>query len=211
LDYIGIADHSKASFQANGLDEKRLLKQVHEIRDLNKAGTAGAWLFAGCEIDILKDGSLDFDKTVTRQLDYCVISVHASMSGMSEEAMTERIIRALETDTGCAVILGHLTGRLLLRREGYAVNHRKVIDAAAANDVMIELNANPSRMDMDWRYWRQAAEAGVPCVITPDAHDTDHLEFLRCGVQSARKAGLTADQVFNTRNLEEVRKLLVRS
>ncbi len=204
LDYIGIADHSKASFQANGLDEERLLAQIEEIRQINASRTTGAWLFAGCEVDILKDGSLDFPKSITSQLDYCVVSVHASMTGMSEEQMTARMIRAIETDTGCTVILGHPTGRLLLRREGYAVNLRKLIDAAAANGVMIELNANPWRMDMDWRYWRLAADAGVPCVITPDAHQIDHLEFLRGGVQAARKAGLSAEQVFNTQPLEAV-------
>lgn len=210
LDYIGIADHSKASFQANGLDAERLINQVNQIRELNSDRGKRAWLFAGCEVDILKDGSLDFDKSVTEKLDYCVLSVHASMSGMSEDEMTARIIRAIETDTGCLKILGHMTGRLLLRREGYAVNHRRVIEAAAANGVMIELNANPWRMDMDWRYWRQAAEAGVPCVITPDAHDVKHLEFLRCGIQAVRKAGLTAGQIFNTLTLEEVQKRLAK-
>lgn len=212
LDYIGIADHSKASFQANGLDAERLSAQVDEIDTLNKAANAGqAWLFSGSEVDILRDGSLDFDKSVTSQLDYCVLSVHASMSGMSEEEMTHRIIRAIEADTGCLKILGHLTGRLLLRREGYAVNHRHVIEAAAANKVMIELNANPWRMDMDWRYWRQAAEAGVSCVINPDAHDIKHLEFLRCGVQAARKAGLEAGNIFNTLPLETVKELLLEA
>ena len=206
LQYIGIADHSQASFQANGLDQDKLLKQIEAIRKINAEARGGAWLFAGCEVDILKDGSLDFDKSVTRHLDYCVLSVHASMSGMSEDEMTARIICAIESDTGCPIILGHLTGRLLLRREGYAVNHRKVIDAAAANGIMIELNANPWRMDMDWRYWRYAADAGVPCVITPDAHEVSHLEFLKCGVQAARKAGLTAGQVFNTLSLDEVRE-----
>jgi DNA polymerase (family 10) len=208
LDYIGIADHSKASFQANGLDEERLLKQVEQIRAINEQGGEGAHLFAGSEVDILKDGSLDFDKAVTQQLDYCVLSVHGSMSGMSEDEMTQRIIRAIQTDTGCLKILGHMTGRLLLRREGYAVNHRQVIEAAAAANVMIELNANPWRMDMDWRYWRQAAEAGVPCVITPDAHDTEHLEFLRCGIQAARKAGLTAGNIFNTQSLDDVHRII---
>ncbi len=210
LEYIGIADHSKASFQANGLNEDRLARQVDQIRALNKDRGKRAWLFAGSEVDILKDGSLDFEKSVTSQLDYCVLSVHASMSGMSEEEMTARIIRAIETDTGCLKILGHLTGRLLLRREGYAVNHRRVIEAAAANGVMIELNANPWRMDMDWRYWRMAAEAGVPCVITPDAHDTEHLQFLRGGVQAARKAGLTKAQIFNTLSLDEAKARLAR-
>ena len=131
------------------------------------------------------------------------------MSGLTEEEMTQRMIRAMETDTGCRKILGHPTGRLLLRREGYAVNMRKLIEAAAANDVMIELNSNPWRMDMDWRYWRQAAEAGVMCVITPDAHDLEHLEFLHCGIQAARKAGLSAGQVFNTQPLEAVKSLLL--
>jgi len=208
LEYIGIADHSKASFQANGLDADRLLQQVEQIREMNACRGNRAWLFAGCEVDILRDGSLDFDKSVTAKLDYCVLSVHASMSGMSEDEMTRRIIRAIETDTGCPKILGHITGRLLLRREGYAVNHRQVIEAAAANGVMIELNANPWRMDMDWRYWRQAADLGVPCVITPDAHDVSHLEFLRCGVQAARKAGLSANQVINTLSLEQIRAKL---
>lgn len=204
LEYIGIADHSKASFQANGLDEERLLHQVEQIRELNRQRGQRAWLFAGSEVDILKDGSLDFPKSVTGQLDYCVLSVHSSMSGMSEEEMTARIIRAIETDTGCLKILGHPTGRLLLRREGYAINHRRIIEAAAATGTLIELNANPWRMDMDWRQWRQAAEAGVACVITPDAHDTGHLEYLRCGVQAARKAGLTRAQVFNTLPLKEM-------
>lgn len=205
LDYIGIADHSKASFQANGLDADRLARQVKEIRSLNAAGGGGAWLFAGCEVDILKDGSLDFGKDILGELDYCVLSVHGSMSGQSEEEMTRRMIKAMETDTGCRKILGHPTGRLLLRREGYAVNIRRLIDAAAANDVMIELNANPWRMDMDWRHWGQAAEAGVPCVITPDAHDVEDLAYLRGGILAARKAGLTANDIFNTRTLDQVK------
>jgi DNA polymerase (family 10) len=208
--YIGIADHSKASFQANGLDERRLLEQVEHIRGINAGPGRRAHLFAGCEVDILKDGSLDFGRDVTQQLDYCVISVHASMSGLSEEEMTGRIIRAMEADTGCLKILGHPTGRLLLRREGYAVNMRKLIEAAAANGILVELNANPWRMDMDWRYWRQAAEAGVPCVITPDAHAVEDLAYLRVGVVAARKAGLTAEQVFNTRTLDQIRSQLTR-
>ncbi|MGC9451481.1 MAG: DNA polymerase/3'-5' exonuclease PolX [Oceanipulchritudo sp.] len=208
--YIGIADHSKASFQAKGLDASRLLDQVDRIGRINKAKGKRAHLFAGCEIDILKDGSLDFGREVTSRLDYCVISVHASMSGLSEEEMTARIIRAIEADTGCVKILGHPTGRLLLRREGYMVNLRRLIEAAAANDVMIELNANPWRMDMDWRHWRQAAESGVPCVITPDAHAVEDLAYLRVGVVAARKAGLTAEQVFNTRSLDQIVSRLMK-
>lgn len=198
--FLGIADHSKASFQANGLDGERLLRQVDDIRALNaRADKAFSRLLAGCEIDILKDGSLDLPPEVTRQLDYCVLSVHTSMSGMSEEAMTARIIRAIETDTGCPKILGHPTGRLLLRREGYAVNLHKLIDAAAANGVAIELNCNPWRVDMDWRWWATAADKGVLCAINPDAHSVDDLDYTRYGVIAARKAGLQPQQILNCR------------
>ena len=211
LEYIGIADHSKASFQANGLDAGRLLDQVKRIRQLNASREQRAHLFAGCEVDILKNGSLDFDREVTSELDYCVLSVHGSMSGLSEEEMTERMTRAMETDTGCLKILGHPTGRLLLRREGYAVNMRKIIAAAAANGVMIELNANPWRMDMDWRHWRHAAESGIPCVITPDAHSVEDLGYLGCGIVAARKAGLQKEHIFNTLSLDEIKSRLIKS
>jgi DNA polymerase (family 10) len=204
LEYIGIADHSKASFQANGLSAERLLEQVRQIRELNENRGGRAFLFAGSEVDILKDGSLDFDRDILKELDYCVLSVHGSMSGQTEEEMTGRMIRAMETDTGCMKILGHPTGRLLLRREGYAVNLRKLIDAARANGVLIELNANPWRMDMDWRYWGYAREQGVLCVITPDAHDVADLAYLRGGILSARKAGLTQNDIFNTRSLDPI-------
>ncbi len=211
FDYIGIADHSKASFQANGLDADRLLAQVHEIHELNKQPGDKAHLFAGCEVDILKDGSLDFEKAVTEHLDYCVLSVHSSMSGMSEDEMTHRMIKAIETDTGCLKIMGHPTGRLLLRREGYPVNMRRLIEAAARSGVLIELNANPWRMDMDWRHWAFAAELGVPCVITPDAHSVEQLEYLKCGIQAARKGGLAAGQVWNTLSLEMIQAELAKA
>ncbi|NDV62382.1 DNA polymerase/3'-5' exonuclease PolX [Puniceicoccales bacterium CK1056] len=211
LEYIGIADHSKASFQANGLSEERLLEQVREIHALNKNRGKRAHLFAGSEVDILKDGSLDFEKDILKELDYCVLSVHGSMSGQSETEMTQRIIRAIETDTGCLKILGHPTGRLLLRREGYAVNVRKLIDAARDNGVLIELNANPWRMDMDWRYWAYAKEQGVPCVITPDAHRIDDLAFLRVGILTARKAGLTPVDVFNASSLDKIKSALKKA
>lgn len=209
LEYLGIADHSKASFQANGLDADRLMEQVGRIRELNTQSRDQAHLFAGCEVDILKSGELDLDREVLKELDYVVLSVHASMSGQSEAEMTQRIIRALETDTGCLKILGHPTGRLLLRREGYAVNLRQVIEAAAANQALIELNANPWRMDLDWRHWRYAAECGVACVITPDAHSTQDLAFLKQGVLAARKAGLGPDAVINTRSLDQITSFLM--
>jgi DNA polymerase (family 10) len=189
------------------LDAEKLLKQVSEICELNASGST-AWLFAGSEVDILKDGSLDFPREVLSQLDYCVLSVHASMSGLSEAEMTQRIIRAMETDTGCLKILGHPTGRLLLRREGYQVDMRAIISAASRLGVLIELNANPWRMDMDWRHWRQAADAGIPCVITADAHDTADLDYLRGGILAARKAGLTKAEIFNSQPLDVVKAAL---
>jgi DNA polymerase (family 10) len=204
-EYLGIADHSKSSFQANGLSEDRLLKQVEGIRALNAAKHFKTHVFSGTECDILPDGRLDFDESIRRQLDYVVVSVHSAFS-QNEADMTARIVHALEQPH--VTMLGHLTGRLLLRREGYAVNTGKVIDAAIANGVIIELNANPQRLDMDWRHWRRAAERGLICAINPDAHDTTGLVFVRAGVNAARKGWLVPGQVLNTRPLAEVVRFL---
>ncbi len=204
-DYLGIADHSKSSRQAKGLSEERLTKQVAEIRDLNASGRFKTRVFAGTECDILPDGSLDFDDSLLALLDYVVVSVHSSF-GQEEEVMTARIIRAIENPR--ATMLGHLTGRLLLEREGYAVNAGKVIDAAIANGVTIEINASPYRLDMDWRHWRRAAERGLECSINPDAHDTASLGYVRAGINSARKGWLTRESVVNTFPLEGIEKWL---
>lgn len=204
-DYLGIADHSKTSFQANGLDEERLLKQVETIRALNESGEVPLHLFAGCEVDILKDGSLDFSRDILDQLDYIVISVHASMTGMSEKDMTDRIIRAMATPTKTRKMLGHLTGRILLRREPYAVNVPAIIEAAVEHGVVIEINANPSRLDMDWRHWKAATKAGVLTAINPDAHAPEHFDFTEAGVVVARKGWVEAKHVLNTRSLEGVK------
>ncbi|MGF1449627.1 MAG: DNA polymerase/3'-5' exonuclease PolX [Opitutales bacterium] len=204
--YFGLADHSKASFQANGLDEERLEQQLDAVQALNDSGKFETWCFSGIECDILKDGSLDLDDAVLERCDYVVVSVHASMSGMSEEAMTKRICKALEHPQ--ATMLGHLTGRLLLRREGYAVNAAKVIDCAAGNGKLIELNANPYRLDMDWRHWRRARDKGVLCCINPDAHAPDQLDLTRAGLQVARKGWLRKEDVLNTRSLKDVKAYL---
>jgi DNA polymerase (family 10) len=204
-EYFGVADHSQASFQANGLDATRLRRQIAEIAVLNRSGRYTTRVLTGVECDILPDGRLDLDEAVLRELDYVVVSVHSSFT-QSEEEMTARIIRAIEHP--CTTMLGHLTGRLLLKREGYAVNVGKVIDAALANRVAIELNANPQRLDMDWRHWRAAAERGLLCVINPDAHDVAGLDFCRAGINAARKGGLMAAQVLNTRSLSEIQKYL---
>lgn len=204
-EYLGIADHSKSSFQAHGLDEERLLRQVEQIRQWNAKKGRKTVLLAGTECDILADGRLDFSDETLAQLDYVVASVH-NAGTPDEEAMTKRIVRALENPH--VSILGHMTGRLLLRREPYPVNVEKVIDAAIANGVAIELNANPMRLDLDWRHWRKAAEKGLLCAIDPDAHDTESLGFVLAGVNSARKGWLTKEQVLNTRGLAELKELL---
>jgi DNA polymerase (family 10) len=206
-EYLGIADHSKASFQANGLDEDRLAEQLEKIRKLNDGGKSACHLFSGIECDILSDGKLDLDDSILGELDYVVVSVHNAMT-QDEDTMTKRIIRALEHPR--ATMLAHPTGRLLLKREGYRVNLSKVIDAAIANEVIIEINANPHRLDMDWRYWRRAAEKGLMTSINPDAHSTDHFKYIESGVNVARKGWLTPKQVLNTRSLAEVGKFLAR-
>ena len=206
-EYFGIADHSKSSYQANGLSEERLLKQIDDIHALNTSGRFRTHVFTGTECDILTDGRLDFDDALLAKLDYVVTSVHNALT-QDEAAMTARIIRAIENPN--TTILGHLTGRLLLRREGYQVNTGKIIDAAIANQVIIELNANPSRLDMDWRYWRRAAERGLLCAINPDAHETAGLRFVVAGVNVARKGWLTKDNILNTRSLADVKAAFAR-
>lgn len=197
LQYLGIADHSKSSVQANGQDEARLVAQGQEIRRLNEAWAResdGFRLFAGVECDILKDGALDFPDEVLATLDYTVVSVHASF-GLPEAEMTRRLIRAMESPY--VTMVGHLTGRLLLTREPYAVDIPAVLEAAAATGTMIELNANPRRLDLDWRWWELAKSKGVKCVINPDAHRTAALQDLWFGVTQARKGGLTRADVVN--------------
>jgi DNA polymerase (family 10) len=206
-EYLGIADHSKSSFQANGLSEERLLKQVEEIRALNESRKFKTHVFTGVECDILPDGRLDFDDAVLAKLDYVVVSVH-NVFTQDESTMTKRIIRALEQRR--TTMLGHLTGRLLLKREGYRVDAAKVIDAAIANKVVVELNASPWRLDMDWRHWRKAAERGLVCAINPDAHETAGLAHVRTGVNAARKGWLTKEHVLNTRTRKDVEKVFAQ-
>jgi DNA polymerase (family 10) len=204
MQYLGIADHSKSSIQANGLDEKRLAAQVARIRAFN-ATQEGIHLFAGTECDIRKDGSLDFSDEVLAQLDYVVASVHASLT-LSEAAMTDRIIKAMANPY--VTMLGHLTGRMLLTREPYAVDIPAVIEAAAETGTIIELNANPRRLDMDWRWWPLAREKGVKCAINPDAHSVSGLQDLIFGIGAARKGWLSRRDVINTLPLGQVEEAL---
>ena len=206
-EYLGISDHSKSSFQAGGLDEIRLAQQLEDIAQINASKKYRVRVLAGSEVDILKDGTLDFADDVLARLDFVVASVHTLFT-LDREAQTARIIKAIENEH--VDMVGHLTGRLLNKREPYDVDIAKVIDAAAANDTIIELNSNPWRLDLDWRWWRRAADKGVLCSINPDAHDIDQLAFAAHGVRIARKGWLTPAQVLNTRSLPEVLRWLGR-
>ena len=204
-EYLGIADHSKSSFQANGLDEERLAKQIESIRQLNESGSFRCHVFAGSEVDVLSGGKLDFEDSVLDSLDYVVASVHNGLT-QDEETMTARIITALEHPK--VTMFGHLSTRLLLRREPSQMNVAKIIDAAIANGKILELNSNPMRLDMDWRHWRRAAEKGLLCCINPDAHALHQFDYQLAGVHSARKGWLTTENVLNTRTLPEIKEYL---
>jgi len=193
LQYLGIADHSRSSIQARGLDAARLRTQIAAIRKLNRE-FENFRLFAGVECDILRNGALDFDDEILAELDYVIASVH-SVFTLSEAEMTQRIIRAMQNPF--VTMLAHPTGRLLLKRDGYAVDIPAIIDAAAATDTWIEINAAPKRLDLDWRWWPLAREKGVKCVINPDAHRTERLQELWFGIGVARKGWLTKADVMN--------------
>ena len=205
MQYLGIADHSKASFQAHGLDEARLMAQLDEIARLNATFDGAFRIFAGIEVDILKDGSLDFSDEILSRLDFSVASVHASFT-LPEAEMTKRLIRAISNPY--VTFLGHPTGRLLLTRKEYALNIPAIIEAAAATGTIIELNGSPQRLDLDWRWWPLAKEKGVQCVITPDAHDTEGFNFLWYGAALARKGWLTRDDVVNCLPLGKIEAVL---
>lgn len=204
LQYLGIADHSKSSFQANGLNEGRLTRQIEEINKLNESFEDFA-LLPGSEVDILKDGSLDFDDDLLAKLDYCVASVH-NVFNLPEKEMTDRLIRAMENEH--VTMLGHVTGRLLLKRDPYAVNMEKIIDCAAETRTVIELNCNPWRLDMDWRWWHRARDKNVLTSINPDAHATEQLQFLAYGARLARKGWLRREDVLNCQSLAQIRDWL---
>jgi len=204
LEYLGIADHSRSSIQAHGLDEAKLRAQAAAIRKLNKK-FHGFRLFAGVECDILRDGSLDFGDDVLSELDFVVASIH-SVFNLSEADMTRRIIRAISNPL--VTILAHPTGRLLLKREPYVVDLPAVIDAAAETGTWIELNAAPKRLDLDWRWWPRAKEKGVKCVINPDAHRAERLQDLWFGIGIARKGWLTKNDVMNCLPLGKIEDAL---
>ncbi len=204
LSYFGICDHSQSLAIAGGLSPESVARQHEEIRFLNEefASDDGSpfRIFSGIESDILKDGSLDYEDEVLETFDLVVASVHQGFS-MTEQEATRRLVRAVENPH--TAILGHVTGRLLLQREGYPVDHEAVIEACARCNVAIELNANPYRLDMDWRYVQAAAGRGVLIAINPDAHATGELAYMRYGAAVARKGWLTPEQCLNARSLDD--------
>src|SRR5438552_493629 len=206
LEYLGIAEHSRSSVQAHGLDKVKLHAQVAAIAKVNKKFD-GFRLFAGVECDILRDGSLDFDDEVLSELDFVVASIH-SVFNLSEAEMTRRIIRAISNPL--VTILAHPTGRLLLKREPYQIDIPAILDAAAETGTWVELNAAPKRLDLDWRWWPLAKEKGVKCVINPDAHRTERLRDLWLGIGIARKGWLTQTDVNNCVPLGKIESELKR-
>ncbi|HEY9854386.1 MAG TPA: DNA polymerase/3'-5' exonuclease PolX [Stenomitos sp.] len=202
--YIGISDHSQAAAYAHGLTPERIAEQHAEIDRLNQALT-GIRILKGIEADILADGSVDYDPEVLARFDFVIASIH-SRFGMDKEAMTERIVRALRNPY--VTILGHMTGRLLLSREPYELDLERIFREAAEHGVAIELNANPHRLDLDWRYMRRALELGVTIAINPDAHSVSGLQHVRYGVGIARKGGVPAERVLNSLDAEALAERL---
>ena len=198
--YIGITDHSQSAFYASGLSRDRVLAQHGEIDAIN-ASRGDVRVLKGIEADILADGSLDYGDALLDRFDYVIGSVHSRFS-MDRATMTARVLRAL--DSPHLTILGHPTGRLLLSREPYALDVDAVLERAAANGVAVELNADPHRLDLDWRYIPRARALGVPIEIGPDAHSPRGLDYMAIGIGIARKGGLSSSEVLNTRSADGV-------
>lgn len=202
FEYFGICDHSMSVYYAKGLSPERVKQQHKEIDKLN-AELKGFHIFKGTECDILPDGKLDYPDNILASFDFVVASIHSSMN-MTEEQATKRLLKAMEHPA--VKIIGHPTGRLLLGREGYPINHRKVIEAAAELGVSIEINASPYRFDLDWRYCKYAAEKGVQISINPDAHEIAGIADIYYGVGIARKGWLRKNEVLNTKSTKEIAK-----
>jgi len=198
-DYLGISDHSQSAFYANGLKPDRVFQQHEEINLLNKK-LAPFFVYRGIESDILHDGSLDYDDETLKLFDFIVASIHSGLK-MDEEKATSRLIKAIENPY--TRILGHMTGRLLLSRAGYPLNTKKVIEACAQNNVCIELNSHPSRLDIDWRWIPYCLEKNVLLSINPDAHNIHGIHDVQYGINVGRKGGLTAAFCLNSKSKKE--------
>ncbi len=206
FEYLVISDHSKTAFYANGLQEERIKEQHIYVDELNKQ-LAPFKIFKSIESDILNDGNLDYSNAILSTFDLVIASVHSNLK-MSEEKAMMRLINAIENPY--TTILGHMTGRLLLSRKGYPVDHKKIIDSCAANNVVIELNAHPSRLDMDWRYIDYALEKNVLISIDPDAHSLDGFDDIRYGVLMAQKAMVGKENNLSSFGLKELEAFLMK-
>jgi len=202
FEYVVIADHSKNAFYAGGMKEEKVLKQHAEIDKLNKK-IKPFKIFKSIECDILISGELDFSNNFLKYFDLVIVSIHQLLK-MDEKKATDRLIKAIENPF--TAILGHMTGRQHLIRPGYPVNFKKVIDACAANNVIIEINANPYRLDMDWSHIPYALKKGVMISVNPDAHSIGEIDNIHWGVVSARKGGLTKEMTWNALSLNEIKK-----
>jgi DNA polymerase (family 10) len=199
-EYLGICDHSQSAFYAEGMKPDKVMLQHAEIDELNKK-LFPFKIFKGIESDILNDGSLDYTDDILKSFDFIVASVHSNLK-MNEEKATARLLKAIENPY--TTILGHPTGRLLLSRPGYPIDHKKIIDACAANGVIIELNAHPYRLDIDWRWIPYCLEKGVKISINPDAHEKEGYHDMYFGTCAARKGMLTKEMCFNTLSLNQI-------
>lgn len=206
LTYIGFGDHSQSLTIANGLSPERVREQQAAIDAMNKK-LKGFRIFKGIECDILEDGSLDYDDDLLATFDYVVASVHTYFNQPSD-VMTARVVKALSHPA--VTMLGHATGRLLLRRDGYKIDLEAVLQAAAKYHKMVEINAHPQRLDLDWVHCKRAKQLGVTLVINPDAHSTTDLQYLRYGIDVARRGWLEKADVFNTKSASDVAKEFAR-
>ena len=204
MEYIGISDHSVSASYAGGLTIEDVKRQREEI-DRYNSKNHGIYVFKGIESEIHRDGSLDYDESVLEKFDFVIASIHSWFT-MNQNEATERIIRAISHPS--VTMLGHPTGRLLLAREGYPVDIEKILDACYENNIIVELNASPQRLDVDWRYLRAAKKRSVLISINPDSHSSSQLSFMRYGVNIARKGWLEKDDVFNTSSLAIMLKKL---
>jgi DNA polymerase (family 10) len=196
--YLALADHSQSAAYAGGLTPEDIRKQHAEIDRLNKK-IKGFRVLKGIEADIRTDGSLDYDEETLSTFEVVVASVHQKFN-MSEAEATKRLVKAVESPY--TTILGHPTGRLLLRREGYPIDIDRILDACAANGVAVEINANPHRLDLDWRHIKRAKEKGVKLCVSPDAHGPEDLDYVRYGVMAARKGWLEKEHLLNCMKVE---------
>lgn len=204
FEYLVISDHSKAAYYANGLNEQRI-KEQHKYIDAINRKYAPFKVFKSIECDILSDGQMDYSDKILSTFDLVIASVHSNLD-MDEEKAMKRLLGAVTNPY--VTIMGHLTGRLLLRRKGYPVDHKMIIDACADHNVVIEVNASPSRLDMDWRWINYAMEKGLTLSINPDAHTIDEFEIIKYGVLVAQKGGLTKERNLSSYSLQEFEAFL---